>query len=218
MIPVQKALPEATLSRMTGYLRALEAMREVGRSTISSEVLAAAAGVNSAILRKDLSLLGTFGTRGVGYRIEVLAETISATLGLERDWRVGILGAGNLGRALAGYAGFREGGFSIQAVFDVAENIIGDTVAGLTVRPVGELAAATAELGLNMAVLAVPGPAAQRLCDRVVGAGITNILSFAPVILHVPEGIHIRRVDMARELQILAYHAGFGAGRPADPA
>ncbi|MDN5825041.1 MAG: redox-sensing transcriptional repressor Rex [Arthrobacter sp.] len=213
---MEKALPEATLSRMTGYLRALEAMREVGRPTISSEVLAAAAGVNSAILRKDLSLLGTFGTRGVGYRIEVLAETISETLGLERDWRVGILGAGNLGRALAGYAGFHEGGFSIQAVFDIAETVIGDAVGGLAVRPVGELAAATAELGLNMAVLAVPGPAAQELCDRVVGAGITNILSFAPVILQVPEGIHMRRVDMARELQILAYHAGFGAGRPAD--
>lgn len=207
-----KLLPEATLGRMTLYLRALEALRTAGEPTVSSEVLAAAAGVNSAILRKDLSLLGTFGTRGVGYRVEVLAESISATLGLERRWCVAILGAGNLGRALTGYAGFQEGGFRVGAVFDVAESVVGRRLGNLMVRPVGELAVATRELGLNMAILAVPGNAAQELCDLVVAAGITNILSFAPVLLQVPGDVQVRKVDMARELQILAYHAAFGSG------
>ncbi|WP_372697147.1 redox-sensing transcriptional repressor Rex [Arthrobacter sp. JSM 101049] len=215
MTGAEKLLPEATLGRMTLYLRALEVLRAAGQPTVSSEVLAAAAGVNSAILRKDLSLLGTFGTRGVGYRVEVLAESISTTLGLEHGWCVAILGAGNLGRALTGYAGFQEGGFRVGAVFDVAESVVGRRLGNLTVRPVAELAAVTSQLGLNMAILAVPGSAAQELCDLVVAAGITNILSFAPVLLQVPEGVQVRKVDMARELQILAYHAAFGAG-PGD--
>lgn len=216
MIPTEKLLPEATLGRMTLYLRALEELRGAGRQTVSSGVLAEAAGVNSAILRKDLSLLGTFGTRGVGYRVDVLAESISGTLGLEHGWCVAILGAGNLGRALAGYAGFQDGGFRVGAIFDVAPPVVGRDLGGLTVRHVDELATATAELGINMAILAVPGPAAQGLCDRVVDVGITNILSFAPVLLQVPDEVHVRKVDMARELQILAYHAAFGAGQPGD--
>ncbi|MBM6620085.1 redox-sensing transcriptional repressor Rex [Micrococcaceae bacterium RIT802] len=213
MKPGEKLLPEATLGRMTLYLRALEALRDAGRATVSSEVLSAAAGVNPAILRKDLSLLGTFGTRGVGYRVEVLATRISTTLGLEREWRVAILGAGNLGRALAGYSGFQGGGFDVGAIFDVADSAVGRQLGGLTVRHVDELSEAVGELGINMAVLAVPGVAAQELCERVIAAGITNILSFAPVVLQVPEGIRVRKVDMARELQILAYHAAFGADR-----
>ncbi|GAA1357290.1 hypothetical protein GCM10009596_08070 [Arthrobacter rhombi] len=216
MKPEGKLLPEATLGRMTLYLRALEALRAAGRATVSSEVLSSAAGVNPAILRKDLSLLGTFGTRGVGYRVDVLAGRISTTLGLEREWRVAILGAGNLGRALAGYSGFQDGGFSVGAIFDVADAAVGRRLGGLTVRHVDELADAVGGLGINMAVLAVPGPAAQELCTRVVSAGITNILSFAPVVLQVPDGVRVRKVDMARELQILAYHAAFGADRDDD--
>lgn len=213
MMPTEKILPEATVGRMTLYLRALETLRAAGQATVSSGVLSAAAGVNPAILRKDLSLVGTFGTRGVGYRVEVLAARISATLGLERDWRVAILGAGNLGRALAGYAGFQAGGFSIGAIFDIAADAVGRRLGDLRVRHVDELAGAVTELGINVAILAVPGSAAQDLCDRVVEAGIANILSFAPVVLQVPEGVHVRKVDMARELQVLAYHAAFGADR-----
>lgn len=212
MTAPEKLLPEATLGRMTLYLRALEVLRQTGETTVSSEVLAAAAGVNSAILRKDLSLLGTFGTRGVGYRVELLAASISSTLGLQHRWCVAILGAGNLGRALTGYAGFQEGGFRVAAVFDVAESVVGRRLGDLTVRPVDELTGATRELGLNMAILAVPGNAAQGLCNLVVAAGITNILSFAPVLLQVPAEVQVRKVDMARELQILAYHAALGAG------
>lgn len=209
----ERLLPEATLGRMTLYLRALEVLREAGQATVSSEVLSAAAGVNPAILRKDLSLLGTFGTRGVGYGVEVLAARISTTLGLEREWRVAILGAGNLGRALAGYSGFRDGGFSVGAIFDISDSAVGRQLGGLTVRHVDELAETVDGLGINMAVLAVPGGAAQELCTRVVSAGITNILSFAPVVLQVPAEVRVRKVDMARELQILAYHAAFGADR-----
>ncbi|WP_417234690.1 redox-sensing transcriptional repressor Rex [Arthrobacter sp.] len=215
-MPGEKILPEATLGRMTLYLRALESLRAAGQATVSSDVLSAAAGVNPAILRKDLSLVGTFGTRGVGYRVEVLAERISTTLGLDRDWRVGILGAGNLGRALAGYAGFQGGGFTVCAIFDIAESALGRRLGDLVVRHVDELAAAIGELGINVAILAVPGGAAQELADRVVDAGITNILSFAPVVLQVPAGVRVRKVDMARELQILAYHAALGVDRAGD--
>lgn len=209
-----KPLPEATLGRMTMYLRALDALGADGIETVSSERLGDAAGVNSAILRKDLSLLGTFGTRGVGYEVGVLARFISETLGLTRDWRVAILGAGNLGRALTGYAGFRSAGFSLVAVMDGAPDLIGRPIADLTVLDSAELETIFPELGVNMAVLAVPGPAAQELCDRVVSAGVVNILNFAPVVLQVPEGVRIRKVDMARELQILAYHAVNATSQP----
>lgn len=202
-----KLLPEATLGRMTMYLRALNALAADGTATVSSERLGDAAGVNSAILRKDLSLLGTFGTRGVGYDVRMLAGFLSETLGLTQDWRVAIIGAGNLGRALVGYGGFRSSGFSLVALLDGAPELVGKRIADLPVRDAADLEAILAEERVNMAVLAVPGPAAQGLCERVVAAGVVNILNFAPVVLQVPDGVRIRKVDMARELQILAYHA-----------
>lgn len=211
MSAVQKLLPEATLGRMTLYLRALAVLQDAGTPTVSSEVLAEAAGVNSSILRKDLSLLGSFGTRGVGYEVKNLADTIAATLGLTRDWRVVILGAGNLGRALAGYAGFHNRGFRVRAIFDVAAGTIGRQLGGLEVQDVTRLREVVRQVNANMAVLAVPGAAAQQLCDQVMDAGISNILSFAPVVLQVRDGVRLRKVDLARELQILAYHASNGA-------
>jgi redox-sensing transcriptional repressor len=202
-----RVLPEATLARLTQYLRALNTMQASGEARTSSGVLAAESGVNPAILRKDLSLLGSYGTRGVGYVVTDLAEQISKAMGLLRQWRVAIIGAGNLGRALSGYGGFRSRGFEIVALLDSSADVIGSTVGDLQVQDISALDDIVEATNANIAVLSVPGAAAQELCDRLVQSGVRSILSFAPVVLQVPPGVVLRKVDLATELQILAYHA-----------
>ena len=200
-------IPPASLARLTVYLRVLGTMMTEGVERVSSEELAEAAGVNSPKLRKDLSYLGSYGTRGVGYDVPYLSGQISAALGLTLDWRVAIVGAGHLGRALAGYPGFGSRGFEVVALFDADEMTIGQEVGWLRISPVQALERVLEKSKANMAVLAVPAEVAQGLCDRLVAAGITSILSFAPVVLQAPADVQIRKVDMATELQILAYHA-----------
>lgn len=202
-----KQIPPASLARLTIYLRALNSLLAEGIERVSSEELADAAGVNSPMLRKDLSYLGSYGTRGVGYDVQYLNSQISLALGLTQDWRVAIVGAGNLGRALAGYSGFQSRGFEVVALFDADQMIVGTEVGWLRVSPIDELATVLHRTRANMAVLAVPAAVAQELCDLLVDAGITSILSFAPVVLQVPGNVQLRKVDMATELQILAYHA-----------
>lgn len=204
---LEKILPEATLVRLTQYLRALHELEAQGHVRTSSGVLAQESGVNSAILRKDLSLLGSYGTRGVGYVVTELAEHISKAMGLSRQWRVVIIGAGNLGRALSGYGGFRNRGFEVVALLDVAADVIGSTVGELQVQDIAQLDAVIRNTQANIAVLSVPGPAAQDLCNKAVDCGVRSILSFAPTALQVPAGVNLRKVDLATELQILAYHA-----------
>lgn len=203
----KRHIPPASLARLTIYLRALSVMLTDGIERVSSEELAEAAGVNSPMLRKDLSYLGSYGTRGVGYDVSYLSGQISAALGLTLNWRVAIVGAGNLGRALAGYPGFGTRGFEVVALFDADQTMIGQEVGGLKIRPVSALEAELEKTEANMAVLSVPAEVAQELCDRLVASGITSILSFAPVVLQAPKNVQIRKVDMATELQILAYHA-----------
>jgi redox-sensing transcriptional repressor len=205
--PSGQEIPPAALARLTIYLRALNSLMAEGTDRISSEQLAEAAGVSPPTLRKDLSYLGSFGTRGVGYDVRLVSQEISAALGLTQDWKVAIVGIGNLGRALAGYSGFTTKGFGVVALFDADPNVIGAEVAGLRVSPIDRLESVLGPTGANMAVLAVPAAVAQGLCDRLVGAGVTSILSFAPVVLQVPPSVQLRKVDMATELQILAYHA-----------
>lgn len=209
-----KVLPEATVARLTQYLRALNALESRGLERTSSGVLAKEAGVNPAILRKDLSLLGSYGTRGVGYVVQDLANHINRTLGLNQDWRVAILGAGNLGRALSGYAGFRSRGFHVKAILDSSPALIGAAVGELTVRDSAQLAEVVQEFEINIAVLAVPGEAAQGLVDELALLGVRSILSFAPQVIRVPEGVELRRVDLSTELQILTYHAVRSDGQP----
>jgi redox-sensing transcriptional repressor len=195
------------VSRLPLYLQALTTLAEEGVATVSSEELAAAAGVGSAKLRKDLSHLGSYGTRGVGYEVEYLVNQISRELGLTQDWRVVIVGVGNLGHALANYAGFATRGFTVVALLDAAESpVVGETVAGLPVRPVTELEGVVSELGVQIGVLATPAGVAQEVCDRMVAAGVTGVLNFAPCVLSVPSGVMVRRVDLSTELQILAFH------------
>jgi redox-sensing transcriptional repressor len=201
-----RSVPEATVARLATYLRVLSGIAERGVGTISSEELAAAAGVNSAKLRKDLSFLGSYGIRGVGYDVGTLTEQISRTLGLNVHRSVALIGVGNLGQALAGYAGFASRGFRVAALVDADPARIGERIRGLTVRDIADLDEIVAELGITVAVLAVPAGAAQDVCDRLVGAGVTAILNFAPVVLNVPSTVDVRKVDLAAELQILSFH------------
>lgn len=202
-----RVLPEATVARLTQYLRALNALESQGLERTSSGVLAKESGVNPAILRKDLSWLGSYGTRGVGYVVRELSEHISRTLGLNQDWRVLILGAGNLGRALSGYAGFATRGFKVRGILDVAPELVGVQVGALQVQPLTELATVVEREKINIAVLAVPGEAAQDLIYELSALGVNSVLSFAPKPLRIPTGMNVRRVDLSTELQILAYLA-----------
>ena len=200
------AVPEATVARLPVYLRALHSLAEGGARTVSSGTLAQLVGGGSAKVRKDLSHLGSYGTRGVGYEVEELVFHISRELGLTQGWSVVLVGVGNLGHALAGYGGFASRGFRVAALLDADPRRAGELVAGHRVRPVQELAAAVAESGADIGVIATPADAAQDVCDQLVAAGITSILNFAPAVLQVPEGVDLRKVDLALELQILSYH------------
>lgn len=202
------------MARLPVYLRALNGLADRGVATVSSEELAAAAGVNSAKLRKDLSHLGSYGTRGVGYEVDYLVYQISRELGLTQDWAVAIVGIGNLGRALAGYGGFASRGFRMAALLDAEPGIVGEPIAGLTVEHIDDLETVIKDNGISIAVLAVPAAAAQAVCDRVVASGVTSILNFAPVVLSVPDGVDVRKVDLSIELQILAFHEQRKAGGP----
>ncbi|UIK88788.1 redox-sensing transcriptional repressor Rex [Arthrobacter polaris] len=204
--PARK-LPPATVSRLTLYLRTLNSLLAEGTESVSSEALAESAGVGSANVRKDLSYLGSYGTRGVGYEVANLSRKIAQALGLTHEWRVAIVGAGNLGRALARYAGFESRGFDVVALLDADQMIVGTEIGWLRVSNVANLEAVVESTRTNMVVLALPAAVAQSVCDRVVAAGVRSILSFAPVGLTVPENVNLRKVDMATELQILAYHA-----------
>ena len=199
-------IPEATVARLPVYLRALNTLADDGTRTCSSEDLAAAAGVNSAKLRKDLSYLGSYGTRGVGYDVEYLRYQIAREIGVTQDWPVVIVGIGNLGHALANYSGFRSRGFRVVALLDADPDMRDQVVAGIDVRAFDELESIVDEHGVAIGVVATPAIAAQDVADRMVEAGITSILNFAPAVLSVPDGVDVRKVDLSIELQILAYH------------
>jgi len=202
-----QGIPEATVARLPVYLRALYALADRGIATVSSEELAAAAGVNSAKLRKDLSHLGSYGTRGVGYDVEYLVYQVSRELGLTQDWPVLIVGAGNLGRALANYGGFASRGFRIAALLDSDPEVVGSEIGRHVVRRSDDIELVVARDGVSIGVIATPAAAAQGVCERLVAAGVTSILNFAPVVLKVPSGVDVRKVDLSIELQILAFHA-----------
>jgi len=200
-------IPDATVARLPVYLRALYSLADHGVATVSSEELAAAAGVNSAKLRKDLSHLGSYGTRGVGYDVDYLIYQVSRELGLTQDWPVLIVGAGNLGRALANYGGFASRGFRIAALVDADPAVVGTVIARHTVRSAADIEDVIERFDVSIGVIATPAAVAQNVCDRLVASGVTSILNFAPVVLNVPSGVDVRKVDLSIELQILAFHA-----------
>ncbi len=213
-----RGIPEATVARLPLYLRALTALSERSVPTVSSEELAAAAGVNSAKLRKDFSYLGSYGTRGVGYDVEYLVYQISRELGLTQDWPVVIVGIGNLGAALANYGGFASRGFRVAALIDADPAMAGKPVAGMPVQHTDDLEKIIEENGVSIGVIATPAGAAQQVSERLIAAGVTSILNFAPTVLSVPDGVDVRKVDLSIELQILAFHEQRKAGEePASP-
>lgn len=201
-----RRIPEATVARLPEYLRLLAESLEQGVINLSSEELADLAGVNAAKVRKDLSYLGTYGVRGVGYDVQYLIYQVRRELGLDHDWPVVIVGAGNLGQALAGYAGFRERGFPVAGIVDIDPAKVGTTIGDVDVRPVTELAAIVRRARVSIGVVATPATAAQSAADLLVAAGVTSILNFAAVLLSVPATVTVRKVDLAIELQILSYH------------
>lgn len=209
-VSARGVIPDATVSRLPMYHRSLLSLTARGVLLVSSEELAEASGVSSAKLRKDLSFLGSYGTRGVGYDVEFLLYQIARALGLTQVWPVVIVGIGNLGNALAGYPGFASRGFSVVGLFDTDPQRVGEsvTVAGkeIVVTDISKLPQVVLSTGASIGVIATPEAAAQEVCDVMVRNGITSILNFAPVLIEVPAGVDVRRVDLATELQILAFH------------
>ncbi len=204
-------IPKATVERLPRYLRSLEALSP-RRSTISSTELARLSNVNAAKVRKDLSYMGTYGVRGVGYDAELLRFQIRRELGLTRDWDVAIVGVGNLGSALANYGGFVSRGFSIVGVYDADPAKVGMKVDGRTVRDISTLASDTRTRDISIGIITTPAEVAQEVATLLVECGVRSILNFAPTELLVPEGVQVRQVDLATELQILSFY--MSGGRP----
>lgn len=205
-VPEPRRIPEATVARLPLYLRSLLILADEREATISSDRLADLAGVNAAKVRKDLSYLGSYGTRGVGYDVEFLLHQVSRALGLDQDRPVVIAGAGNLGRALANYGGFASRGFPVVALVDTDVTKVGDRVGDTPVRHLDELETIVGESGVAIGVLATPAAAAQEVADRMVSAGIGSVLNFAPAVVTVPLGVSFRKVDLASELLILSFY------------
>ncbi len=210
-------IPDATVARLPLYHRVLLDLVDQGVSPVSSDALAAAAGVSPAKLRKDLSLLGSYGTRGVGYDVSHLLTEIGRELGISLEWPVVVVGFGNLGHALARYDGFTSRGFRIAGLIDADPRLQQEVVGGVQVRPLSDLADVVRAEQVQIAVIATPGDAAQSVADALVSAGVRSILNFAPVVLTVPDDVYVRRVDLASELQILAFHEQRKATAPLSP-
>lgn len=217
LIRSTRRIPEATVARLPVYLRCLLEVVDAKTTTISSERLAEMAGVNAAKVRKDLSYLGSYGTRGVGYDVEYLFVHINRVLGLTQDWPVVIVGVGNLGHALANYGGFSARGFRIAALLDADPRRVGERIGEVVVRHVDDLPALAAEQRIAIGVIATPAAAAQEVADRLVEAGVRSILNFAPAVINVPRGVFLRKVDLSIELQILAFYQQRQAGPTSGP-
>lgn len=201
-----RRIPEATVARLPLYYRILVELTAEGTATVASDDLARRAGVNAAKVRKDLSYLGSFGTRGVGYDVNHLLFEMSAQLGLTEDRPVVIVGAGNLGQALSKYGGFGARGFPVVALVDSDPAKIGTVINGLEVRPPAELSRICRDRQVAIGIVATPAGPAQDVVDALREAGVCSVLNFAPAIVSAPEGVTLRKVDLAVELQILSFY------------
>ena len=206
MAGARSRIPDATVARLPLYRRSLLDLAGRRVATVSSEQLAEMAGVNAAKVRKDLSYLGSYGTRGVGYDVQFLVFEIERKLGLTTESPVVIVGLGNLGQALANYGGFQERGFPIVALVDADPAKVGLPIGDLFVESIDDLATAVAERAIAVGIIATPAQAAQDVADRLVAAGVRSILNFAPTVISVPDDVPLRKVDLATELQILSFY------------
>jgi redox-sensing transcriptional repressor len=201
-----KRIPEATVLRLPVYQRILTELVRAGTGTVSSEQLAELARVNAAKVRKDLSFLGSFGTRGSGYDPEFLITQIDRALGIDENWSVAIVGIGNLGRALTNSAGFASRGCQVTSLYDVDASVVGEEIRGMKVRHMDEIATLRPAECPDIGVITTPGWAAQSVADLLVRMGVTSLLNFAPRVLHVPAQVHVRYVDLSIELQVLGFY------------
>jgi redox-sensing transcriptional repressor len=204
-IEAKGRISDSTVRRLSSYLRLLQEAHGRGQTTISSEELAERGGTTSAQVRKDLSFFGSFGKRGLGYSIRELLRQIEAILGLDRRWRVALVGAGKIGSALISYRNFQRRGFEIELVFDSDPEKVGQTWGDKVILPEAEMEARLRDDAIDIVIIAVPGDAAQAVADRVVRSGVRAILNFAPVRLRVPDDVALRNVDMVMEMEGLTF-------------
>jgi redox-sensing transcriptional repressor len=207
-------IPEMTVRRLSVYSRCLAQLEEDGVKTISSQELAARFHLNSAQVRKDLAYFGEFGIRGIGYDTSTLRLEIQRILGLDREWRVVLVGFGNLGSALFHYRGFARQGFRVAAIIDDDPAKVGRSVSGLSIQPLAELPRAVRAQSIQIGVVAVPAEGAQGVADRLVAAGVRAILNFAPARVKVPRDVRLQNVDLSIELENLSFHLAQGPGEP----
>ncbi len=200
-----KRISESTINRLSLYYRALSLLEKEGYETVSSKVLARREKLTPAQVRKDLSFFGSFGTRGLGYPVADLKKEIAVILGIDRVWRVALVGIGNIGSALVSYKEFARQGFQIVKLFDNDQRKIGSNHKGIIVSDINNLATELAEDNIEMVVLTVPATVAQYIVDEIVKAGIKAILNFAPVNLKVPDDIYLRNENMSMELEYLSF-------------
>lgn len=203
---LQKSVPRIVVSRLPVYLRALQHMAQEGKVVTSSQALAQRLGTTSAQIRKDLSYFGEFGRQGMGYEVQYLMQQLRRILHVDREWPVALVGVGDLGRALAHYAGFPPEGFRIVAAFDNDPRKIGQSLAGLTIQDSAHLREVIARERLKVAIVAVPASGAQSVADELVAGGIRAILNYAPITLNVPEGVQVQYVDPVVHLQRMTFY------------
>jgi redox-sensing transcriptional repressor len=203
--PRPGSIPEPAVRRLSLYLRELEKFHRNQRLTISSKQLGESLRLTDAQVRKDLAYFGQFGRPGIGYRVVDLVSRLRHILGTDRDWNVLLVGAGNIGAALASYRGFSSKGFNIVAIFDNDATKIGKKIGAFTVEPLSKLTTAVKELSARLAILAVPADGAQDVADQLAAAGIRGLLNFAPVSLKVPKGVSVNTVDVGVQLEQLAF-------------
>lgn len=199
-------IPDIVISRLPVYLRALERLAQEGHEVTSSHELGRWLGISSAQIRKDLSHFGGFGKQGTGYKIAYLREQLRQVLKVEREWEVALIGAGDLGSAVARYRGFADRGFHITSVFDSAPEKIGRSIGNFMIQPIDKAAAIIAERGIKIAMIAVPAEKAQEVADMLIGAGVKAILNYAPINLNVPADVHVQYIDPVIHLQRMTYY------------
>lgn len=202
----QPGIPDIVVGRLPIYLRALNFLTAEGREITSSQELGDRLGISSAQIRKDLSHFGEFGKQGTGYEIQFLREQLMRILQVDRMWDVVLVGAGDLGHALAHYGGFEGRGFRIAAVFDNNPAKIGDKLGSLTIQEIGQLGEVVRERGIKMAIIATPASAAQTVVEALVGSGVRAILSYAPITVTVPSGVKVQYIDPVSHLQRMTFY------------
>ena len=201
----ERTVPPTTIRRLSTYYRVLTALAEDGATNQSSESISQLTGFTAAQVRRDLAHFGSFGKRGVGYSVHPLMNHLASILGITLGWKIGLIGVGNLGRALLAYRGFTEQGFELVAAFDKSHAVIGESINDINVQNIENLAATVAAERIDIAIITVPELAAQAVVDQAVAAGIRAILNFAPKQLRVPAHVELSNVDLAMEVEYLSY-------------